>query len=1241
LLASFQTLLHRYSNQEDFVVGSVTAGRSHSELTDLIGYFINPIALRADFSGAPTFQEILQRVRQTMLGAFEHQDYPPALLSKRLGLQRDSSRPPLFETMFILQKAQEAEVQALSPFALGIDGAHMQMNDLVIESIALKGEPAQFDLTMMMAETDDGLAAALQYNTDLFDSATTQRMLEHFQTLLRDIVSDPLKPISSYSLLSESEREKIHVQWNETQTDYPHELCIHDLFQEQVKRTPNAVAVQFEDQNLTYKELDNRADELSKILIGQGVKPGILVGIYVKRSLDMLVALLGVLKAGGAYLPLDPSFPSERLAFMLTDSGASFILTQTSLQTDMPENKAQVICLDALEQVSAKRGKKKEAKPSDLAYVIYTSGSTGKPKGVQIHHQAVVNFLCSMRQSLKLNAEDALLAVTTLSFDIAVLELLLPLTVGARVVIASSEITADGTLLADTLTRANATVMQATPASWRSLLEAGWKGKADLKILCGGEALVSDLAERLLERGAEVWNLYGPTETTIWSTLYRVTSKEMHGISNTIPVGRPIANTQIYILDSELQPVPVGVIGNLYIGGDGVSRGYLNRPELTTERFIPNPFDGSSTIYKTGDIARYLPDGNIEFFGRSDQQVKVRGFRIETGEIEVRIASHPSVRQAVVVAWKEKTSEASLVAYVVPALAEVEADGHQLREYLRQVLPEYMVPSIFMNIESLPLTPNGKVDRKALPQPTQARPDLRLPYVAPRTSLEKELALICAEVLGLETSNGHFAVGVHDNFFDLGGHSLLGTRLVFKLREKYKLESAHLPLRALFEQPTVANLARIIDVAIKGEGEVVYASRGNFIQSGQLSLEKLTAEAQLAPDINANGLVYNHIAEPKHILLTGATGFVGAFLLHDLLRMTSADVYCLLRAEDAAMGIQRLKRNLNNYLLWDDAFEDRIKPILGDLGEPCLGLTDEVFEQLTHEIDVIYHNGALVNFVYPYHAHKASNVLGTQEVLRLASRVKLKPVHFVSTLSILYSGDANDGRIIREDVSLDEVGAPFGGYAQSKWVAEKLVKQAGERGIPYAIYRPGLVSGHSISGAWNNDNLISSMTRACILLGSVPTLDVMVNIVPVDFVSAAIVNLSQNPENFSKVYHLDNPEALHFSKMAEWMTEQGFNARRLPFDEWRAELFRQTAYMPSDGWEPYLPLLEEVEEKQVFMPEFDLTNTLNGLKDSGIVCHPVNGPMLTRYLKYFTSEGLPEGLYKDSSLNTQNSQSVQ
>jgi len=1226
LLAAFQTLLHSYSNQEQFLVGSVTAGRSHSELAGLVGYFINPIALRADFSGNPTFNEVLQRVRRRTLDAFEHQDYPPALLAKRLGIQRDASRPPLFETMFIFQKAHAAEVQALSPFALGIDGARMEVNGLTLESIALGGEPAQFDLTMMMAETEQGLAAALQYNIDLFDASTIRRMLEHFHVLLKNIVSDPFKPASTYSLLGEPERQQLLVDWNQTQEDYPRDLCIHDLIQEQVKRTPDAIAVQFETKRLTYKELNQRANTVAKILVAQGVKPGTLVGLFVNRSLEMLVGLLGILKAGGAYLPLDPSFPSERLAFMLADSDASILLTQSSLISKLPEHKAQIICLDDLGQSPSTGTKKKSpfTKPDNLTYIIYTSGSTGKPKGVQIHHQAVVNFLYSMRKSLGISAGDTLLAVTTLSFDIAVLELILPLTVGARVVIAGSEIAADGALLAESLNDSGATFMQATPASWRSLLEAGWKGKDDLKILCGGEALTNDLAERLLELGAEVWNLYGPTETTIWSTIYQLTSNQGQGTSNTVPIGRPIANTQIYILDASLQPVPIGVIGDLYIGGDGVSRGYLNRPELTAERFSVNPFDASSVIYKTGDIARYLPDGTIEFFGRSDQQLKVRGFRIEAGEVEVALAGHPAVQQAVVVAWKERSSDAALVAYVVPTQGEKEADAGQLREFLRGKLPEYMVPSIFVNLESLPSTPNGKVDRKALPQPSQARPDLRAPYVAPRTSLELELAEICAQVLGLENQNRHSAVGVYDSFFDLGGHSLLGTRLIFLLREKYGLEAADLPLRTLFEQPTVANLAQAIERVHRGERVSVQMGRSDFIRRGQLSLDELNAEAQLDPSITVGNLVYEHFKEPKHILLTGATGFVGAFLLHDLLRMTSADVHCLLRAEDFEKGVLRLKRNLNSYLLWDDSFAERIKPVLGDLGEPQLGVTEEVFERLANEIDVIYHNGAMVNFVYPYLAHKASNVLGTQEVLRLASQIKLKPVHFVSTLSILYSGGINDGRVFREDVDLDQVGAPFGGYAQSKWVAEKLVMQAGARGIPYAVYRPGLVSGHSVTGAWNTDNLISSMTRACVLLGSVPDLDVLVNIVPVDFVSAAIIDLSQNPENFGRIYHLDNPEPIHFSKLADWLAAQGLRARKVSFDDWRAELFRQIPHMPSDGWEPYLPLIEEVEEKQVFMPEFDLSNTLTRLNGSGVQCHPVNDELFSTYLKYFIPRGFLE-----------------
>ena len=1229
LLAAFQTLLHRYSNQDEFLVGSVTAGRSHAELSNLVGYFINPIALKADFSDNPSFNELLRRVKQTALGAFEHQEYPPALLAKRLGIQRDSSRPPLFETMFILQKAHEADVQMLSPFALGLDGARMEMIGLEFESIALGGEPAQFDMTMMMSELNNGLAAALQYNVDLFDAETIQRMLKHFDSLLHEITADPTKPVSTYSLLDESETQQILVEWNQTQADYPRDLCIHELIEAQVKRSPEAIAIEFESQSVTYKELNKRADEVAKILVGQGVKPGTLVGLFVNRSVEMLVGLLGVLKAGGAYLPLDPSFPSERLAFMLEDSNASIVLTLSGLLPEMPKTDAQVICLDALDEVKTKRGKKSKAKPDDLAYIIYTSGSTGKPKGVQIHHRAVVNFLCSMQKDLGFNESDSLLAVTTLSFDIAVLELLLPLTVGAKVVIANSDVVADGALLAKSLEDSHITFMQATPASWRLLLEAGWTGKPDLKILCGGEALTNDLAEKLLQRGAGLWNVYGPTETTIWSTICKVDSIQA-GISNTVPIGRPIANTQIYILDSNLQPVPVGVIGDLYIGGDGVSRGYLNRPELTAERFMPHLFSPlpageglgvrekseRTHLYKTGDLARYLADGNIEFFGRSDQQVKVRGYRIETGEIEVALASHPSVKQAVVVAWKERSSEASLVAYVVPAIPANEAEHVLIRDYLRAKLPEYMIPSVFVNLESLPLTPNGKVDRKALPAPTQSRADFRAQYIAPRTPLEMELAEVCARVLGLNAEQ----VGVNDNFFELGGHSLLGTRLVFLLREKYSLETSQLPLRALFEQPTVANLAEVIG-RVKSGGKSAYAGGSNIIRMNQLSLEQLKAEAVLDADIGAGDLVYEH-AEPKNILLTGATGFVGAFLLHDLLKQTSANIYCLLRADDIAQGLKRLKRNLNSYQLWDESFAPRIQPVLGDLGSPQFGLSNKAFNELADQIDSIYHNGAMVNFVYPYAAHKSANVLGTQEILRLASREKLKPVHHVSTLSILHNGDHDDGRVYHESDNIEEMGAPFGGYAQSKWVAEKLVLQAGARGIPYAIYRPGLVSGHSLTGAWNTDNMISSMTRACLLLGAAPDLDVVANVVPVDFVSAAIVQISKSPDNWNQTYHLENPAPLHLDRLLVCLANEGFHTQRVSFEEWRADLFKKVAFMENGGWEPYLPLIEEVEEKQIFMPRIDLSNTLTKLAGTGIECSPVNGQLLSTYINAFIAHDL-------------------
>ena len=579
--------------------------------------------------------------------------------------------------------------------------------------------------------------------------------------------------------------------------------CLHDFFEQQVARTPEAVAVIYEGRQLSYAELNGRANQLARYLQGHGVGPEVLVGMYVERSLEMAVGLLGILKAGGAYVPLDPGFPSERLAFMLKDSQAPVLLTQWHLRAQLPAYRGRVVALDADWEAIARHSQQAPDSgvgPEALAYVIYTSGSTGLPKGVAIEHRSAVNFLASMQREPGIGTRDRMLAVTTLSFDIAGLELYLPLAVGACVEVVSREVAADPVRLRQRMEDSGATVMQATPASWRMLVEAGWERAPALKVLCGGEALGHELAKALLARAREVWNLYGPTETTIWSTAYKVEGEP--GTGSAAPLGRPIANTQLYVLDEAMQPVPAGIAGELYIGGAGLARGYVNRTELTAERFVPDPFgsEPGGRLYRTGDLARYRPDGTLEFLGRFDQQVKLRGFRVELGEIEAVLRQHPLVGETVVLAREDIPGDKRLVGYVAvdpyhpPTVS-------QLRRHLAARLPDYMVPSTFVLLDKLPLTPNGKVDRRALSAPAPSRPELEQAYVAPRTPLEQLLAHLWCEVLHLD------GVGIHDNFFDLGGDSIKGAAFINKLQQR--LEEP-IFIVALFDAPTVADFATFL-----------------------------------------------------------------------------------------------------------------------------------------------------------------------------------------------------------------------------------------------------------------------------------------------------------------------------------------------------------------------------------------------------------------------------------------------
>jgi amino acid adenylation domain-containing protein len=791
LLAGFKTLLYRYTAIDDILVGSPIANRNRAELEGLIGCFVNTLVLRTDMAGNPSFRELLGRVRECTLSAYAHQDLPFEYLVEKLQPERDFSRNPIFQVSFGFHDDRINH--------------ELELPGLTISFLKPESKTAKFDLSLDMHETASGLTGELEYNTDLFDASIIQQMVGNFCTLLEAIVANPQQRILELPLLTEPEKQQLLGEWNNTEISYPRNQCIHELFESQVERNRDAIAVFFQDEYLTYHQLNTKANQLAHYLQNLGVKSEVLVGICVERSLEMLVGLLGILKAGGAYLPLDPAFPPERLASMLEDAQVSVLLTQQHLQEMLPAHVGALVCLDSDWQTIAQESQDNllsGAATDQLAYVIYTSGSTGKPKGVQIQHAGVVNFLNSMHQQLKLTDTDTLLAVTTITFDIAVLELFLPITIGGRVVIVSREVASDGEQLLEILKKSQATVMQATPTTWRMLLAAKWQASNQFKILCGGEALPRQLANQLLAQGVSVWNLYGPTETTIWSCIFPVDSK-----NESVPIGRPLANTQVYILDPYLKPLPVGVIGELYIGGAGLSRGYLNLSELTAEKFISNPFEKAKSrkLYKTGDLARYLPDGNIEFLGRIDHQVKIRGFRIELGEIEALLSQHPDVQEAVVVA-KDNPGNQHLVAYIVSLSGNKQSLFARLREFLKQKLPIYMLPAVFVLLEALPLTANGKIDRRALPVTTNSI-DIST-FVPPRTPVEEVIANIWTEILNQQQ------VSIHDNFFELGGHSLLGTQVISRLCEAFQVE---LPLRSLFESPTVASMAEYINAfSIKG-----------------------------------------------------------------------------------------------------------------------------------------------------------------------------------------------------------------------------------------------------------------------------------------------------------------------------------------------------------------------------------------------------------------------------------------
>jgi amino acid adenylation domain-containing protein len=684
----------------------------------------------------------------------------------------------------------------------------LDLEHLAVNPIRTGSHIAKFDLSLALSEREGSCRASLNYNTDLFDQATIERMLGHFQTLLEGIVTDPDQRISDLPLLTEAEKHQLLVEWNDTKADYPKDTCIHQLFEQQVERTPDAIAVVFEDQQITYREINTRANQLAHYLRRQGLQPDALVALFMERSVEMVIAILGVLKAGGAYLPIDPDLPAERLQFLLQDTHVRLLLAQDKLRAKVADYEGEILCLDS---DRSKLSVEEQGNPQPnvmghhAAYVIYTSGSTGTPKGVVNIHDGLRNRIQWMQESYRLTAADRVVQKTPYTFDVSVWEFLWPLSSGACLVVARPGGHRDSVYLVQLIRSQQITTLHFVPSMLGAFLqEPGIEQCSSLRrVICSGEAFSSELQQRFFERSmAALHNLYGPTEASIDVTAWECRAEKA---PVAVPIGKPIGNTQVYILDQYLHPVPIGVAGELHIGGVGLARGYLNRPELTEEKFIANPFSDQpgDRLYKTGDLARYLPDGNIEFLGRIDNQVKIRGYRIELGEIEAILAQHPAIQQAVVLAREDTPGDKRLAAYVVTGNG-TDPSAQDLRSYLQHKLPEYMVPSAFVFLDSLPLTANGKLDRRRLPFPKQIRPELEGGLAAPQTEVEKTIASIWQDLLELES------VGLEDNFFDVGGNSLHLIQLERKLRETF---GPKISILDLFKNPTVSSLAEYLQPA--------------------------------------------------------------------------------------------------------------------------------------------------------------------------------------------------------------------------------------------------------------------------------------------------------------------------------------------------------------------------------------------------------------------------------------------
>lgn len=1119
ILTAYSVLLSRWSGQRDIVVGSPIAGRRHREVEGVIGLFVNMLALRIEVAAKLTFRQLLGRVKAVTLGAYAHQDLPFEALVKELRPDRDLARQPIIQVVLALENYQEEGIELPEITATRIDRECVNTH---------------FDLTLYLSETRGSISGLFEYATDLFDRLTIERMAGHLQTLLEAIVINPDGLVDQLPLLTADEQHHLVVQWNQTTADHPRGRCVHELFREQAKRTPRAIALVQDHRQVTYEELEARSNQLGHYLRSLGVGPEVIVGLYVERSVEMLTGMLGILKAGGAYLPLDPTYPNERLNFMLKDSSVSLLLTQTGLAGKLADHLARAVVLDkGWESIASASTEppEKGVNPQALAYVIYTSGSTGTPKAVGMPHEPLCNHMAWMIEHFGFSSSDVVLQKTPLSFDASVWEVFAPLLCGARLILARPDGHRDPAYLCRTILKEQVSILQLVPSILRVLVaEPEFERCRSLKgLFSGGESLSTQLKDRMLDcLDVRLHNLYGPTEACIQTVVHSCGRGDINGAVS-VPIGRPVRNTQLYVLDARMQPVPIGVPGELYIGGVQVGRGYLGRPDSTVQRFVADLFGNpGSRLYRTGDLVRYLPDGNLEFLGRIDSQVKIRGYRIELEEIEAQLARLEQVKEVAVVVREDVPGEPWVVAYLTQH-DQANLSTEELRAHLRAVLPEYMVPGAFVVLENLPLAPNGKLNRRALPVPAIDAYATQK-YEAPQGDVETALARLWQEFLHAPR------VGRDDNFFELGGHSLLAVQVLFKINAAF---SSSLKLTDLYRNSTIRELATRIEAG---------AAEHDFVD--------LSQEAVLRDGIVAKA---GHLPESEEVvLLTGATGFVGRFLLAQLLRDTRAAIHCLVRTPSKDQALLSLRTTLAKWDLWRDEFEPRILAVPCDLRRPYLGIDGSMYEVLSKSVDTIYHCATSMNHLETYEMAKAANVESARELLEFATKERPKLINYVSTLGV-FSPSSDGARVVHEMSSIDQERHPISsGYTASKWVAEKIFMKASERGIPCNIFRLGLIWADTHLGRFDERQREYMVLKSALLSGvGIQNYQYDTDPVPVDHAARAMVFLASRHRDGRGIFHIASSSQTMGGLFERYNEIAGTSFEIRPHYDWICEIKRR------------------------------------------------------------------------------------